>query len=615
MPTHAASLLAECAAHPDDDTPRMIWADAIGGERGELVALQCGREDLPRAELAWRNRRERELLAAHAMAWSGLERIATRVRYRRGFVDAIEVTADTWLAESAAIVELAPLVTALTVTGILSEHADSTEAIARLERVVEAPAFVQVRALDLVELVVEPESAWADAAARMLARRGALGQLAALGLPHGLTGAGASAFARAQHRLERLWLRSGALTTADLRRLAPHLPRLAELELGATQVDFSELAGTLPNLRSLILRDALPDTLGSLARSELAPGLERLVLEAGPLNHHLDDRALDMVTRFGRLRELELRGFRGLAANELATRRLPALRSLVFSCWSPTGADALVKPFAELDLLDLRGTNRLAKPPPDDLDVLADEPGEVALLDPHPRSRASWYVTATSEHPGAPTRPAWLVCEDGPEPGRVWDLGALGDRRIRIGRALVADVPVQSSMVARIHAVVMWHDGAHWIRDMRSNNGTFVDGSWIEDNVPLRDGARLSLATVRMSYFTSGASASAYARKVRTHEPLTGLPRLARTDAAWLRIANLAELERQHGQIAADRAVAEVARRLVAAAGDAELSAPQRNGFRVYPRELASHLAAACAGPFDHEGLMLDLRIEARPIG
>src|SRR3954468_10743104 len=92
-----ASLLAECAAHPEDDAPRLIWADAVDGERGELVALQCGRDALPRGELAIRNRRERALLAAHAMEWSGLEQIATRVRFRRGFVDAIEITADTFI--------------------------------------------------------------------------------------------------------------------------------------------------------------------------------------------------------------------------------------------------------------------------------------------------------------------------------------------------------------------------------------------------------------------------------------------------------------------------------------------------------------------------------------
>ena len=73
MTTREASLLAECVARPDDDTPRTVWADAVGGERGELVMLQCGARDR-----AWCNRRERELLAQHGLAWSGLGRI-TRV--------------------------------------------------------------------------------------------------------------------------------------------------------------------------------------------------------------------------------------------------------------------------------------------------------------------------------------------------------------------------------------------------------------------------------------------------------------------------------------------------------------------------------------------------------
>ena len=37
----AALLLEECAARPDDDAPRLAWADLVGGERGELVVLQC----------------------------------------------------------------------------------------------------------------------------------------------------------------------------------------------------------------------------------------------------------------------------------------------------------------------------------------------------------------------------------------------------------------------------------------------------------------------------------------------------------------------------------------------------------------------------------------------
>ncbi len=36
-----ARMLAQCVADPDDDEPRLVWADAVGGERGELVVLQC----------------------------------------------------------------------------------------------------------------------------------------------------------------------------------------------------------------------------------------------------------------------------------------------------------------------------------------------------------------------------------------------------------------------------------------------------------------------------------------------------------------------------------------------------------------------------------------------
>jgi hypothetical protein len=37
--------------------------------------------------------------------------------------------------------------------------------------------------------------------------------------------------------------------------------------------------------------------------------------------------------------------------------------------------------------------------------------------------------------------------------------------------------------------------------------------------------------------------------------------------------------------------------------------------FRVYPRERAQALAATCAGAVDHEGLMVELQIEARAFG
>lgn len=610
MPTREASLLAECAARPDDDAPRRIWADAVGGERGELVALQCGREALPRAELIWRNRRERELLAAHGLAWSGLARYATRVRYHRGFVDAIEVTAETLLGYAAEIFEAAPLLTGLTLTGLAQDD---------LARIVELEGFERIRALELAdrhnELDREDPRLSGDAMVQRLAP--ILDRFVALAVPAGLSPTGLVVLANAT-RLERLRLHQVPLHTGDIELLAARMPRLAELDLAANHLDFTALAPVLPNLRSLVMRLVHARGLTRLVDSPLAATLERLVLAASTSDGELDADSIRGLGKFTRLRELELRGVPTDRPwlGELAALSLPALRSLVLGCWASTGIAEVVDHFApQLELLDLRGTRRLDSLPPTETDILVDEPGEVALLDAHPRPRASWLITPPREHPGPTTRPAWLVCEDGVVPGRVWDLGVLGDDRIRIGRGASGDVVLHNGTVARTHAIVIWHDGAHWIRDMRSTNGTLVDGVMIEHDHPLHDGMRLTLGVVLLRYFTTGAAATACALRVATHEPLTGLPRAARADAAWLRITNLPDLERVHGLIAADRAIEAVGKRLLAAAGDAELSSPQRNVFRVYPRERAGHLAAISAGEIDHEGLTLQIRIEARPIG
>jgi uncharacterized protein (TIGR02996 family) len=621
-----ASLLAECVAHPEDDAPRLIWADAVDGERGELVALQCGRDALPRGELAIRNRRERALLAAHAMEWSGLEQIATRVRFRRGFVDAIEITADAFIAQGRAIGEAAPLLTAITVKGV---HPTSTtregmaEAVAKLERIVESPAFPQIRALALVDRITEHDYPWADSAARVLARTGALAQLTALGMPYGLRAAGVAALADGgPKRLERVWLRPTALRTDAWIQLGRHAPRLTELDLNANYLDFTALAHGFSNVRSLVLRDLHAGALVGLAHSELARSLERLAIEPSQRDRHLDPDVVRQLARFPALRELELRGFAQLHAEAmavLAEHPLPALRVLRIASWG-AGAELarVVARYApQLELLDLRGASRIELPSLP-CDVLVDEPTELELLHCHARERASAFVTPAVDHPGAPTKPAWLVCVNGARDGMVWDLGAFGSARIRVGRGIHGDVVLPSGSVARGHGMIMWKNGAHVIHDMGSTNGIRVDGKLSEKDIVLEDNLEIVLGSVVLRYFAgpeAGARASAHAKRIATHEPVSGLPRAARDEAGWLRIANLAQIERHHGQLAGDQVIAELGRRLVAAAGDAELSAPQRGVFRVYPREHAQRLAATCAGAVDHEGLMVELQIEARAFG
>ncbi|MFO0740989.1 MAG: TIGR02996 domain-containing protein [Labilithrix sp.] len=82
--------LAAIRAAPDDDAPRLVYADWLlerGDPRGELIVLQCG----PRTEES--RRREAELLREHELQWLGAVAYVTRTRrWRRGFVVEAELT-------------------------------------------------------------------------------------------------------------------------------------------------------------------------------------------------------------------------------------------------------------------------------------------------------------------------------------------------------------------------------------------------------------------------------------------------------------------------------------------------------------------------------------------
>ncbi len=495
-----ATVLAECLAHPELDEPRLIWADQVGGERGELVGLQCGARSPAHA------RRERELLAAHGLAWSGLAGLAKRVRYRRGFVDAIEVDAEVFSKRGAEIMRLAPFVTALTLGGVHPMHRrreDVAEAAARLERIVEHPGFAQIRALDLVDRVVELDYSWADGAARVLAKTGALVKLVALGMPYGLTEAGVVSLGDAgPKRLERAWLGESRIRTDAVRHFAAHAPRLRELELDASSIDFAALRGMLPNVTSLRLRNVTAGAVVSLASSELARSLTRLELEAwGDPQVTLDEETGALLASFSNLETLGLhRGF-GTGPGLPALFRLPALRSLALSGWNARPDRAVLATLAKrLARLDLRETYRIELPPAA-LDLVVDEPLELELLQPVRDEAADWYRARAAQ--GAPTSPAWLVCESGPEPGRIWDLGSLGDIRISVGRGPTAAIAFETASVARMHAVIWWQRGAFKLRETSSH---------VERE--LHDGDRVTFGTVSLRFLTAGARASELARSI-----------------------------------------------------------------------------------------------------
>ena len=505
----AAAILAECLAHPDDDASRLVWADAIGGERGELVGLQCGRDAVTPAELAARNRRERELLAANAMAWAGLEGRARRVQYRRGFVDAIEVDTDVWLAHANEIMARAPFITSLTLAHhhpTYSTREGRAEARSRLEQVIEHPTFERIRALAISDRVVEVDYSWGDLVATVLTATGAFAQLEALALPYRFTEAGIPQLAEGgPERVTRLWLRDSMLRSAAIHELVKAMPNLSDLDIGGMHIDYQ----TMPaRLRSLRLRHTTAETLVQIAESPLAPHLEYLAIQPDTRREQLAPEQVAALARFPRLRALELHGELcedPEALKMLATIALPELRELRLSWTSsrPALEHVVERLGPQLELLDLRTTQRIGNVPNTSCDVLVDEPRVIELLHVGPVPRASWRVANALYGAGTPVdTDAWLAEEttDPRRTGRVWELGMFGDRWIRIGRGGMCDVILRHGSIARTHAVLEWRRGGHRVKDMGTTNGTVIDGERVSERM-LRDGMRFKLGDLVLRYF------------------------------------------------------------------------------------------------------------------
>jgi hypothetical protein len=345
MVAHHA-LLEACRWSPDDDELRLVWADAVGGERGELVVIQCdlARGGLAPAEAAARRRRERELIARHGDAWAGLADLGARYELRRGFVEAIAVDARTFAEQGEDIFRRAPLLRSLTPTGLTVTEGDP---IAELQRLVASTWFWRLQALDLVDVGLQTPAfdydpgfeGYGDEAARLLAASGALAQLDALGISSsGLTAAGVHHLVAsgALARLEALRLRGHDLGADAVLAVLARTPRLTALDLSGAfsgEADLEAVAPALPPVAELRLSGASEATLAALGRSRAAPALERLHLTHSTL-------ALERLRAFPRLHALDLGGAwllelpRDSAALAAA---LPALRRLRLPPSMPAG--------------------------------------------------------------------------------------------------------------------------------------------------------------------------------------------------------------------------------------------------------------------------------------
>jgi uncharacterized protein (TIGR02996 family) len=354
---HAAFLEA-IAARPDDDTPRLVYADWLeerGDPRGAFVRVQCALERLsaddPRRP-ALEDQAD-DLLAAHEEEWAAQLRGAARDwRFRRGFVEWVDADAETFLVSNGAWFAAFPL------RGVRL----------RLQSPKLVPAVAACPHLERLKSLALRGGFLRDRELRELLASPYLGRLADLGLVgHGIETLGVRALTEFQllPRLRSLDLSDNhAVGDQAVRALAGasgaaglHTLNLARTNL--TPRGVSDLFGSpfLQGLRELDVSTAkrrdLAGLVESIAQSPVFANLAALDLGGHPL------QPADLQRLFAAAggRTFVRLGLAGCGLDAAAAEALAAI------------------PFGGLTALDLR-RNRLG---PDGLRALAEAPGLASL--------------------------------------------------------------------------------------------------------------------------------------------------------------------------------------------------------------------------------------------
>jgi uncharacterized protein (TIGR02996 family) len=324
MQTEAEAFLQRIRAYPDDDAPRLVfadWLDEQGDPRGEFIRVQLSlaqlereasaagdrrlrpeREDL-RADL---QRRERALLDEHKEKWiAPFRRYATRPVFCRGFVEEVNVDAHNFVRHAPELFTAGPL-----------RHIYLLDIGGTLPFVLQSPLLSRLSALTIhASHVGEP-------LARAVAASEYLGGLKRLDLSRNRFEHEAAAQLAAGHglsRLEELDLRENELGEGGARALAasPHFGCLRVLELrgnrlgpaGAEVLASSERLPALerlgladnevgaPRISSLSrVHDLLRIPVLDLSSNDIGPAALLVILNrpSGPSSHEVRLRELDL---------------------------------------------------------------------------------------------------------------------------------------------------------------------------------------------------------------------------------------------------------------------------------------------------------------------------------
>jgi uncharacterized protein (TIGR02996 family) len=111
-----SAFLADILEHPDDDTPRLIYADWLDDngqpKRAQFIRVQVEAERWPEWSIRRKKLMDRSLhlLTGFGRDWdSEARQLVVKRRYRRGLIERVEMTLASWLRNWPRLYSLAPV--------------------------------------------------------------------------------------------------------------------------------------------------------------------------------------------------------------------------------------------------------------------------------------------------------------------------------------------------------------------------------------------------------------------------------------------------------------------------------------------------------------------------
>jgi uncharacterized protein (TIGR02996 family) len=368
MSMHDA-FLHDILAHPDDDAPRLIyadWLDEHGDPRGEFIRVQCALaqlsdEDPHRWPL---QQREQELLREHEAKWLPKDGGSACV-FRRGFVEECTLIPQDFLSAAERLFEQTPLQHVCLRERTYSALSARVFEGFGLQHVAQSPHLARLRGLSLSfefplssqELRTLSESPYLDHLTDL--------KLCVFNLEDDALNTWEKALLRPT--LRRLDLSgSGGVNAPFLHALA-QTPRLANLRflslarttLGSDNLPILANSPVLTNLRELNLNDNVlsHEAATVLAGSRLLPQLETLHLDSNLLGD-AGALALRDWPSLPRLSRLSLGHNQIFATGVQTLADAPALRDLIsLSLFGNISGDAGAAALASSDWTRLHALN------------------------------------------------------------------------------------------------------------------------------------------------------------------------------------------------------------------------------------------------------------------